>query len=829
MRHSFFIPLAALLLLAVNVANAQNDSSWASTAETTFTPKIHHPNIASVTLFADNPDIVTPVGIAVAPDGRVFVQENHTHKRKSSYKGPKTDRILVFEDTDNDGVADKRSIFYEGHTFSTDLLFGPDGHLYVSTRWFIGRFLDAATKQKADGEPEQLVTCETDGDYPHNGVGGLAIDPANPKWLAFGFGENLGADYTFVGSDGVKLSGGAEGGSTYRCRTDGSMLARQTTGHWNAFGMAYDLEGNLFSTDNDPNATPPNRLLHIVPGADYGYEYRYGRSGQHPLVCWFGENPGTLGMIGALGEAACGVIAHGPDQLLSASWTDNRIDLHSLEQKGASYVATREPFISGPDDFRPVHLSYSADGKYLYFTDWVKLSYPVHGHGRIWRVKFKQPVGLEPLPRDAEPEKITPEIALTLLGNGDPYVRTQAIHVLSNNSEALSSYNWQAENNPVARAHYALTLKRIDANGHKNVIPALLTDPNRDVRFVGIKWVADEGFDQYRKNLEDLLNRSDLSRFELRAVIAALSEISGDLEGEFSPENKMLELVLDSSKPSFLRAMALRGVNVDHKQLTIDTLASLIRENNMALQREAIRSLVLHSDVAKMSVLANLATNKSLNPNLRADAIAGMAALAADQSELLEALARDKNKIVAAEAFRTLVSTGLVMRTLKVKPPIDDIKAWQSLVENASGEADTAVGRRLFFHSKLGGCYKCHAMNGRGNHVGPDLTTIRKQTGITQNWLLGHIVNPNAEIAPYYRPQLLVTFDGKILTGLIAGREGKAQAYIGADGVLFYVNKDDVEERKELTTSIMPNGLLDKMNANEIRDLIAYLLQEGNS
>ena len=139
----------------------------------------------------------------------------------------------------------------------------------------------------------------------------MAIDPAHQEWLAFGFGENLGVEYTFVGSDGTKLFGGNEGGSTYRCRTDGTGLTRQSTGHWNAFGMAYDLDGNLFSTDNDPNATPPNRLLHIVPGADFGYEYRYGRSGQHPLVCWFGENPGTLGMIGALGEAACGLVPYG--------------------------------------------------------------------------------------------------------------------------------------------------------------------------------------------------------------------------------------------------------------------------------------------------------------------------------------------------------------------------------------------------------------------------------------------------------------------------------------------------------------------------------------
>jgi len=98
-------------------------------------------------------------------------------------------------------------------------------------------------------------------------------------------------------------------------------------------------------------------------------------------------------MIGALGEAACGLIAHGSGKLLSASWTDNRVDLHQLNPKGASFVATREPFLSGPDDFRPVHFSYSPDGKYLYFTDWVKISYPVHGNGRIWRVEFKEPIG----------------------------------------------------------------------------------------------------------------------------------------------------------------------------------------------------------------------------------------------------------------------------------------------------------------------------------------------------------------------------------------------------------------------------------------------------
>ena len=451
------------LVFDVAVADAQEKTPWASLEKTSFTPATHHPNIAGVTLFAQNPDIVTPVGVAVAPDGRVFVQENHTHKRNSNYSGPQTDRILVFEDTDDDGVADKNSVFYEGHTLSTDLLFGPDGHLYVSTRWFIGRFRNAANLRQADSEPEKIVICETDANYPHNGVGGLAIDPANPDWIAFGFGENLGADYTFVGSDGVRLSGGAEGGSTYRCRTDGSELRRQSTGHWNAFGMAFDLQGNLFSTDNDPNATPPNRLLHVVDGADFGFEYRYGRSGRHPLVCWYGENPGTLGMIGALGEAACGLVPHGAGKLLSASWTDNRVDLHSLKPKGASFQATREPFLSGPDDFRPVHFSYSGDGKYLFITDWVKISYPVHGHGRIWRVEFKRPVRLDPMTRQDDSQEFSSEDEFTRLGSEDPYVRTKALQRLVSHPESLGGYDWQEEPNAVARAHYAVARKRADA------------------------------------------------------------------------------------------------------------------------------------------------------------------------------------------------------------------------------------------------------------------------------------------------------------------------------------------------------------------------------
>ena len=825
MKKYILLLVAACCAPDAPFSHAQDDLSWASREETGFTPKVHHPNIKDVTLFAQNPEIVTPIGIAVAPDGRVFVQENHTHKRNSDYEGPETDRILVFEDKDKDGFADDRSVFYEGHTFSTDLLFGPDGHLYVSTRWFIGRFPNASNKAKADGEPEKLIVCQTDGDYPHNGVGGLAIDPASPEWLAFGFGENLGADYTFIGTDGRKLSGGAEGGSTYRCRTDGSRLTRQSTGHWNAFGMAFDLKGNLFSTDNDPNATPPNRLLHVIPGADYGFEYRYGRSGRHPLVCWNGENPGTLGMIGALGEAASGLVSHGPGQLLSASWTDNRVDLHTLKQKGASFTATREPFLSGPDDFRPVHFSYSPDGRYLYFTDWVKLSYPVHGHGRIWRVEFNEPVHLQPSQRDENAKELSPQDAFARLASHDPYVRTQAIRVLAEHPNALAEHPWQLDSSPIARAHHAVALKKANPRGNSSIIPKLLADSDAEVRFVGIKWIADERLSQYEPALKSVLDKRNLSRRDLLAVVAALERISNSSKKEFTPDDTLLELALNADKPPSLRAMALANVGVDHPRLTVATLTSLSRSQAPNIRREAVRSLVIHPDSARAAVLAEIAADQKADASLRADAIAGLSAGATNHSDLLRTLATDSNPIISDEAQRSLVAARLSERTVATKPPTDRVDKWIELLEReATDEPDAAVGRRLFFHPVLASCYKCHAMHGRGSSVGPELTGIHNQTDITEDWLLTHIVNPNAEMAPYYRPQQLLTVDGKVLTGLIVGKEGQQQQYVAADGSTFSVDKRDVEERFEMKTSIMPTGLLNTLSVDEIRHLIAYLL-----
>ncbi|HEV3143899.1 MAG TPA: hypothetical protein VGZ47_08460, partial [Gemmataceae bacterium] len=67
-----------------------------------------------IELVASEPDIVTPTGLAVDEQGRIWCIENHTHQRTADYKGPPTDRIRIYEDFDENGKARKVTTFAEG-------------------------------------------------------------------------------------------------------------------------------------------------------------------------------------------------------------------------------------------------------------------------------------------------------------------------------------------------------------------------------------------------------------------------------------------------------------------------------------------------------------------------------------------------------------------------------------------------------------------------------------------------------------------------------------------------------------------------------------------
>lgn len=351
-------------------------------------PKVVDPRL-KIELFAADPDVATPTGIAVDARGRVLVVESHTHFRPPGYEGPPADRIRMFEDTDGDGKADRITTFFEGTTWTMNLGIHPDGSVYVATRGEIFRLRDNDNDGRAD-ERTPIVHLETQGDYPHNGLSGFAFDYDGTVY--FGLGENKGAEFKLIGTDGSTASE-LEGGQVYRCRADGTKLEMIAFGFWNPFHVSLDSFGRLFAVDNDPDSLPPCRLMHIVPGGNYGYRYRNGRKGVHPFTAWNGELPGTLPMVAGTGEAPSGVLAYESDQfpaeyvgdLLATSWGDHRIERFRLEPRGASLRSVASPLVTGDENFRPVGIALAPDGS-LYISDWVLKSYEVHGKGRVWHL-----------------------------------------------------------------------------------------------------------------------------------------------------------------------------------------------------------------------------------------------------------------------------------------------------------------------------------------------------------------------------------------------------------------------------------------------------------
>jgi putative membrane-bound dehydrogenase-like protein len=435
----------------------------ASTLAGEITPPAVLDDRLQIQLVAAEPEIVTPTGLTVDEQGRVLVIESHTHFPPEGYKGPKHDRILLMDSFDPaSGKARKISVFFEGTTHTMNLAVYYDGSIYVATRAEVFRLRDKDADGKAD-DRTRICHLETAGNYPHNGLSGFAFDFAGNVY--FGFGENLGADYKLIGSDGKTLSGGGEGGNIYCCDPEGKNLRRVATGFWNPFHLCFDAFGRLFAVDNDPDSRPPCRLLHIVEGGDYGYRFRNGRKGVHPFTAWNGELPGTLPMVAGTGEAPCAVLAYESDNLpeeyrgdlLVTSWGDHRLERYRLKPRGASFSAEMTPVLRGDQNFRPVGLALAPDGS-LIFSDWVDKSYNVHGKGRVWRLSAKDP-SKRPQQRDLRAQLLainepwrdanrrnrgprTSDDMRPLLSDTNPRVRAGAINELAA-LRAISFDEWR--------------------------------------------------------------------------------------------------------------------------------------------------------------------------------------------------------------------------------------------------------------------------------------------------------------------------------------------------------------------------------------------------
>ena len=144
---------------------------------------------------------------------------------------------------------------------------------------------------------------------------------------------------------------------------------------------------------------------------------------------------------------------------------------------------------------------------------------------------------------------------------------------------------------------------------------------------------------------------------------------------------------------------------------------------------------------------------------------------------------------------------------------------------------DAARGAVLF-HTPHLACTKCHAAGGVSSPLGPDLAAPRvgPEGPLTGNRLTEHLVwsllAPSRWIAPEYRPVTVVTSEGRSITGLLARESPEAIVVrdAAAGGQEVTIDRDAVDERTALPTSLMPAGLVNLLaDRGQFLDLVAYL------
>jgi putative membrane-bound dehydrogenase-like protein len=274
---------------------------------------------------------------------------------------------------------------------------------------------------------------------------------------------------------------------------------------------------------------------------------------------------------------------------------------------------------------------------------------------------------------------------------------------------------------------------------------------------------------------------------------------------------------------------------------------SLIEALGMARVQESIPILLLMATEGERPVPVRQATLQALQyfsaSQIGSDVVKVWSQLKADPAvrvAALELLSRRKSwsadlvkAVEQGTIARTDVPFDVVERVRKHDPALNEraTKLWgrtrqtpMELEERiaavakiiAGSRGDAARGKQLFATT----CGTCHKLHGEGQAIGPDLTGYERDN---LDFLLQSIIDPNAGIREEYTNFELETTDDLLLTGYIVERSANAVTIEDAQQGRVTIPQSRIKSLRASALSRMPEGLLDAMSEDQVRDLFAYL------
>lgn len=749
--------------------------------------------------------------------GSLYVMVNQRTENKF---GEGKSGLHRLRDTNGDDKFDRAELLREmdgmGEHGPHDLMLGPDGRsiYYVNGN---------NTKVPANLEKHVPV--------------GWAEDLLAPRmWPPVGNGRGILAPAGYVG----------------RTDPDGRVHELLGIGMRNSYRMAFDPNGEIFTYDSDTEnevGMPwylPTRINHIVSGADHGW-----RSGSGRWPAYFPDSlPALIDMgPGSPSGLRVGTGAKFPAKyqhaLFAADWTYGTLYAIHLVPDGASFHAVKEEFIWGTPLPLTDILINPKDGVFYFIVggrrnDSALYRVTYTGRESTAPAQYPAPTATARLRRqlealhaeDLDPARTIAE-AWPHLGHADRYVRWAARVALERQPSRLWAEKALAETHPQASIEALVALTRM---GDRALQPRII----------------------------DSLNRQNISR------------LSPEMQLQFLRNWQLIITRMGEPTPAV-------------KQRLVAVLEPLFPNENVAVSRELINMLVfLESPAVVAKAVPLLEVSEGVRADAPGDALIERNEVYGARIGAINATRPDRQQIAYAFALRSarlgwtptlretyfawfneaykwrggLSLNGFINNTrlialaavpdgadrdrltkisLRPAPEMPAVTAMPkgpgrnysveeaiSLVGGQLTGRDFRQGQAMFAATA---CILCHRLGATGQGTaGPVLTQAASR--YTERDLLESIINPSASVNENNASTLYELRDGTTIVGQPAFEE-RGELFVAANPMqpndLTLVRVRDIRESRPYEKSVMPGGLINSLNAEELRDLMAYILSGGNA